>query len=58
MARPLLADPALIRKLYRGRREDVRPCISCKNRAWAGSKKYLHISCAVNPAAARGAEWL
>ena len=53
MARPLLADPALIRKLYRGRREDVRPCISCQEGCMGRLKKYLHISCAVNPAAAR-----
>jgi 2-enoate reductase len=56
MARPLLADAALVQKLYRGTPEDVRPCISCQEACIGRLKKYLHISCAVNPSAARERE--
>ncbi len=56
LARPLLADPDWVNKLYRDRMDDVRPCISCQEGCIGRLKKYLHISCAVNPAAARERE--
>lgn len=56
LARPLLADPQWVNKLRRGRLEDIRPCISCQEGCMGRLKKYLHISCAVNPAAARERE--
>lgn len=56
MARPLLADPNWVSKFYAGQMEDIRPCISCQEGCIGRLKKYLHISCAVNPAAARERE--
>lgn len=56
MARPLLADAQWVNKLFVDRMEDVRPCISCQEGCMGRLKKYLHISCAVNPAAARERE--
>lgn len=56
LARPLLADAAWVNKLYRNEMDDVRPCISCQEGCIGRLKKYLHISCAVNPAAARERE--
>lgn len=53
LARPLLADADLVNKLYRGEEEDIRPCLSCQEGCIGRLKKYLHISCAVNPAACR-----
>lgn len=56
LARPLLADPDLVRKLFREQEADIRPCISCQEGCIGRLKKFLHISCAVNPAAARERE--
>jgi len=56
MARPLLADPQLVNKIFREDEADIRPCISCQEGCMGRLKKYLHISCAVNPAAARERE--
>jgi 2,4-dienoyl-CoA reductase (NADPH2) len=55
MARKLLADPELPRKLAEGRPEDVRPCIYCYT---CVSKIFLleRTVCAVNPACGREAE--
>lgn len=55
MARPLLADPALARKLAAGRPQSVRPCIYCYR---CVGQIFLNesVSCAVNPAAGREAE--
>lgn len=50
MARPLLADPELPKKLAEGRREDIRPCIycyTCVGQIFLGRE----MKCAVNPAA-------
>lgn len=53
MARPLLADPALPKKVQRGDISDVRPCVACMegcvNRCLLGKQ----ASCAVNPKANR-----
>jgi len=56
MARPLLADPHWVKKLAMDQEDDIRPCISCQEACIGRLKKYLHISCAVNPAAARERE--
>lgn len=56
MARGLLADPALPRKLAEGRPEDVRPCIycyTCVGRIFLNE----HVVCTVNPATGREAEF-
>ncbi len=53
MARPLLADAQLVNKVCMDDIEDIRPCLSCQEGCIGRLKKYLHISCAVNPAACR-----
>jgi NADPH-dependent 2,4-dienoyl-CoA reductase/sulfur reductase-like enzyme len=56
MARPLLADPELPKKLAEGRPEDVRPCIycyACVGQIFVNQS----VKCAVNPATAREAEF-
>ncbi|MFQ5417303.1 MAG: FAD-dependent oxidoreductase [Myxococcota bacterium] len=56
MARKLLADPELPRKLREGRPEDVRPCIYCYT---CVAQIFLHAAsrCVVNPASGREAEF-
>jgi 2,4-dienoyl-CoA reductase-like NADH-dependent reductase (Old Yellow Enzyme family) len=50
IARGLLADPDMLKKCYRGRPEDVRPCLRC----WSCAGNYAsHVQCAVNPALGR-----
>ena len=50
MARPLLADPDMLNKSYRGKPETARPCLRC----WGCAGGYgSHIHCAVNPQLAR-----
>ena len=48
LARPLLADPYLPRKIKEDMLDDIRPCLSCH----AGCLRRMHtlLSCAVNPA--------
>lgn len=53
LARPLLADAYLVHKILKEQEEDIRPCLSCQEGCIGRLKKYLHISCAVNPAACR-----
>ena len=53
MARPLLADESLVEKIRMDRLEEIRPCLSCQEGCIGRLKKYLHISCAVNPTACR-----
>jgi len=48
MARKLLADPAVARKLAEGRREDIRPCIYCYT-CVAQPFFDRKVRCAVNP---------
>jgi 2,4-dienoyl-CoA reductase (NADPH2) len=56
MARALLADPALPRKLAEGRPGDVRPCIYCYT---CVGRIFLNesVACAVNPAVGREGEF-
>ena len=50
IARGLLADPDMLKKCYRGKPEDVRPCLRC----WGCAANYAgHVQCAVNPAVGR-----
>jgi NADPH-dependent 2,4-dienoyl-CoA reductase/sulfur reductase-like enzyme len=51
MARSLLADPKLLHKSYRGREEQVKPCLRCWSCAGGGFGGHIH--CAVNPKLAR-----
>ena len=55
MARKLLADPELARKLVEGRPEDIRPCVYCYT-CVAQAFFDRPVRCAVNPTTAREAE--
>lgn len=56
-ARGHIADPELVAKSFAGREDEVRACIGC-NQGCAGMlEKNLAITCMVNPAAGREAEW-
>jgi 2,4-dienoyl-CoA reductase (NADPH2) len=52
MARQLLADPELPRKLAEGRRREIRPCVHCYT---CVGQIFVNepVKCAVNPACAR-----
>lgn len=50
IARGLLADPDMLKKCYRGKPEEVRPCLRC----WGCAGNFAsHVQCAVNPALGR-----
>jgi 2,4-dienoyl-CoA reductase-like NADH-dependent reductase (Old Yellow Enzyme family)/thioredoxin reductase len=57
LTRALIADPRWPARAARGEVADIRPCIACNQacagRSWQGKP----ISCIVNPAAGREAEW-
>ena len=46
MARPLIADPDLPRKLFEGRRDEIRPCVACNEDCRTFDPLLL---CTVNP---------
>ena len=52
MARPMLADPDLVRKAAEGREDEINTCIACNqaclDHTFGG---YLEVSCLVNPRA-------
>lgn len=48
MGRALIADPFLPKKLLRGRREDITPCLRC-GECQSGLMKNRVLHCAVNP---------
>ncbi|MBN2061360.1 MAG: FAD-dependent oxidoreductase [Deltaproteobacteria bacterium] len=50
IARGLLADPDMIKKSYRGKPEEVRPCLRCWGCVETPSG---HVECAVNPSLGR-----
>jgi len=52
LCRALLADPALPKKTFRGRKADVRPCVRCNSCLTRGAHS-LPVRCAVNPIAVR-----
>jgi len=56
MARQLLADPELPRKLAEGRRSEIRPCVHCYT---CVGQIFVNeaVKCAVNPACAREDEF-
>jgi 2,4-dienoyl-CoA reductase-like NADH-dependent reductase (Old Yellow Enzyme family)/thioredoxin reductase len=55
MARPLLADPELIKKTAIGKRDEIRPCTRCNICSSRGFS--LQTRCTVNPVAGRGTEF-
>ena len=52
MARGLLADQDMLYKSYRGKPEDVRPCLRCWDCGRLG-----HVGCAINPSLGRTARY-
>jgi len=56
MARQLLAEPELAKKLASGRREEVRPCVHCYT---CVGQIFVNepFKCAVNPACGQEADW-
>ncbi len=52
LCRALIADPALPKKTFRGRKEDAIPCIRCNACLIRGAHS-LPVRCAVNPMAVR-----
>jgi 2,4-dienoyl-CoA reductase-like NADH-dependent reductase (Old Yellow Enzyme family)/thioredoxin reductase len=55
MARPLLADPDMIRKTALGKSHEIRPCIRCNMCSSRGFS--LQTRCTVNPITGRGLEF-
>ena len=50
LCRPLIADPALPNKTFKGRSKDIRPCIRC-NECTMKVGHILPVRCSVNPTA-------
>lgn len=57
LARPLLADAALPNKVRAGKVDRIRPCLSCQEGCMGRLAKYAQVSCAVNPACGREADY-
>lgn len=55
MARPMIADPHLPRKVIEGRPEDINPCITCNQACFPNILDDMDMGCAVNPVV--GKEW-
>ncbi len=53
LGRPLLADADLPNKIKMGRKDLVRPCISCQEGCMGRVATYADLKCAVNPRACR-----
>lgn len=53
LGRPLLADPDYVNKLRGGKRDEIRPCISCHEGCMGRIQEYSMLNCAVNPQACR-----
>ncbi|WP_062358019.1 oxidoreductase [Herbidospora yilanensis] len=56
MTRAHIADPHLLTKTAQGRHDEVRPCVSC-NFCIGEIAGHRAITCMMNPAAGREAEW-
>ncbi|WP_434441639.1 NAD(P)-binding protein [Lentzea sp. E54] len=56
MTRAHIADPHLLAKAAAGRERDIRPCVSC-NFCIGEIAGHRPITCMVNPAAGREADW-
>jgi 2,4-dienoyl-CoA reductase (NADPH2) len=52
MARPLLADPDLVKKAYEGREDEINTCIACNQACLDHTFSGRSVSCLVNPRAA------
>ena len=57
LGRGLLADPEWPRKVRAGREQDIRPCLGCHDGCLGRQDLCRPMSCAVNPACGREAEY-
>ncbi|BCN31157.1 FAD-dependent oxidoreductase [Anaeromicropila herbilytica] len=57
LGRPLLADADIPNKIMNDQYDKVRPCLSCQEGCMGRLATYANISCAVNPACGREAEY-
>lgn len=57
LGRPLLADPEIPNKIMINKYNKVRPCLSCQEGCMGRLQSYANVSCAVNPACGREAEY-
>ena len=57
LGRPLLADPDYVKKLWTGKKTEIRPCISCQEGCMGRVQEFSAINCAVNPQTAREREF-
>jgi len=55
LARPLLADPHLVKKIQQDKIDLIRPCLSCHDGCL--NRMNVLLSCAVNPATGRESEF-
>jgi 2,4-dienoyl-CoA reductase-like NADH-dependent reductase (Old Yellow Enzyme family)/NADPH-dependent 2,4-dienoyl-CoA reductase/sulfur reductase-like enzyme len=53
VAKQLLCDPQLFRKVLEGRLEDIRPCVLCQSCSDTVVLKHFQVSCALNPETGR-----
>ncbi len=53
LARPLLADPDYVNKLFRDDTASIRPCLSCQEGCMGRIQEYSSLNCAVNPQACK-----
>jgi len=56
IARPLLADPAFVRKAAAGRADEINTCIACNQACLDHAFAHRPVSCLVNPRAGRETE--
>lgn len=57
LARPLLADPYIVKKIRQNKLNKIRPCLSCHEACIGRIEGGVGISCAVNPACCREEEY-
>ncbi|CAG9000377.1 MAG: Cinnamate reductase [Candidatus Celerinatantimonas neptuna] len=58
LARPLLADAELPKKIMHQQMDQIRPCISCQEGCMGRLEHYMQLGCSVNPQACREQEYL
>ncbi|TGL55311.1 FAD-binding protein [Leptospira kemamanensis] len=51
MARPFLADPFIVQKLFTGKSERINTCVACNQACLDHAFQEKHVSCIVNPMA-------
>lgn len=56
MTRAHIADPHILRKVKEGRKDEIRPCVSC-NYCIGELNRGLALSCMMNPTSGREGQW-